>query len=99
MPLIIVRLNLDDANLDIFEAYETQVLPLLANHGGALLRRRRIGPRAAEIHIIRFDALEGYEAYLSDRRRVALAPLRDQSGVRSKVRILPHCPKAAPEAR
>lgn len=88
MPLIVVRLDLSGADLEHFEAYEARVLPLLADHGAALLVRRRNPAQNRETHVIRFATNDGFQSYLHDPRRLALAPMRERSGVTSKVRFL-----------
>ena len=58
-------------------AYEDAVLPLLADHGAELLYRGRRTPSEdtslpAEVHLIRFPDRGAYDAFLADRRRLAL---------------------------
>lgn len=67
-----------------FRAYEDAVLPLLADHGGALERRLRSEDGTTEIHLIRFPSEAHYAAYRADPRRTAYAELRTRSGVTSE---------------
>ncbi len=58
-------------------AYEDDVLPLLAEHGGELLfrGRRRADQETTlplEVHVIRFPTRASYDSYLADNRRAAL---------------------------
>ncbi|MEU4367791.1 GNAT family N-acetyltransferase [Micromonospora chersina] len=52
--------------------YEDDVLALLGRHGGRLERRLRTGDGRTEVHVIRFAARAGYDAFLVDPERVAL---------------------------
>lgn len=52
--------------------YEDTVLGLLGRHGGRLERRLRTGDGHTEVHVIRFDTRDGYDALLADPERVAL---------------------------
>ena len=73
-------------------AYEDDVLPLLADHGAALLYRgRRTGHEdpalPLEVHLIRFPSRRAYDAFLADDRRQALLdPAR--RGVRRPRRVV-----------
>ena len=58
-------------------AYEDDVLPLLADHGAALLYRGRRTDREdpalpLEVQLIRFPSRRAYDAFLADDRRQAL---------------------------
>jgi uncharacterized protein (DUF1330 family) len=61
-------------------AYEDKVLALLGEHGGRVLRRARadgVEGRPDEIQLIEFASQCGFEAFLADERRTALADERD----------------------
>ena len=72
-------------------AYEDQVLPLIAEHGGTVLERaRRIDAGATsidplEVHLIRFPSEDTLDAYLADPRRAALATRRDHAIARTEM--------------
>lgn len=76
--LVVVRIDLSDADLAAFERYEAEVLPLVAEHGGRLERRLR--GAAVELHILNFPSQETFHAYLGDPRREAFQALWAQSG-------------------
>jgi hypothetical protein len=64
-------------HVDAAAAYEDAVLPLLTDHGAALLYRgrRAEGQDPAlplEVHLIRFPSRTAYDAYLADDRRLRL---------------------------
>ena len=60
-----------------FAAYERQVLPLLARHGGRLDRRLRTADGRTEVHLLSFADRAGYDAYLADADRTAAGHLLD----------------------
>ncbi len=69
-------------------SYEDTVLALLRDHGGRLLQRARTdGADGAptEIQLIGFASRDGYEAYLADERRTALAAERDAAIARTEL--------------
>ena len=76
--LVILRPSLD--KLAVFEAYEDQVLALLREHGGNLIKRVRGISHDIEAHLIDFPTDESRKAYLADPRRTALAPLWEETG-------------------
>jgi uncharacterized protein (DUF1330 family) len=67
----------DPGRADAASAYEDEVLPLLADHGGELLHRgRRVDGQdpslPLEVHLIRFPSRTAYDAFVADERRQAL---------------------------
>jgi uncharacterized protein (DUF1330 family) len=56
---------------DVFQRYESLVLPLLARHGGRLERRLRTDDALTEVHIVSFDTQAGYKHYVADEDRQA----------------------------
>ena len=60
------------ADMDAGRRYEDGVLALLGRHGGELERRLRTGDGETEVHVIRFAARAGLDAFLVDPDRVAL---------------------------
>ena len=73
------------AGKDAYQAYESAVLPLLADHGGTLQRRLRTEDGGAEVHIVWFPSALHLDAYLADPRRSAHAGLFDASGAVAEV--------------
>jgi uncharacterized protein (DUF1330 family) len=70
-------------------AYEDDVLPLLDDHGAALLYRGRRADGQdpslpLEVHVIRFPSQDAYDGFLGDERRRALLD-RHGDVFRSKV--------------
>ncbi|MGS2619762.1 GNAT family N-acetyltransferase [Micromonospora sp. LZ34] len=54
------------------QRYEDSVLGLLGRHGGRVERRLRTGDGGTEVHLIRFDTRDGYDAFLADPERAGL---------------------------
>ncbi|MFD3869402.1 hypothetical protein [Streptomyces sp. NPDC058623] len=73
--------------LGAFDAYESAVLPLLAEYGGRLERRLRTLDDQVEAHLVTFPTSEDLAAYRADFRRSAAAPLLESSG--AAVELLP----------
>ena len=72
--------RLPEKGLEAFDAYESAVLPLLAEHGGRLERRLRTLDDRVEAHVVTFPDDEALAAYRADPRRSAAAPLLESSG-------------------
>ncbi|MFF4685083.1 hypothetical protein [Streptomyces sp. NPDC001307] len=72
--------RLPEGRLDAFDAYESAVLPLLAEHGGRLERRLRTLDDRVEAHLVSFPGDEDFAAYRADPRRSSAAPLLESSG-------------------
>jgi hypothetical protein len=70
-------------------AYEDEVLPLLAEHGGELVQRLRSSTddndRPVEIQTIAFADDAAYAAYMADPRRTELAVERDRVIARTEL--------------
>jgi hypothetical protein len=63
-----------------FQAYEANVLPLLADHGGTLERRLRAADGTVELHVLRFASRSSLDRFRSDPLRRAAANLLARSG-------------------
>ncbi|MCH5670722.1 hypothetical protein [Streptomyces gilvus] len=67
-------------------AYEDKVLALLGEHDGRLLQRARTDgaeDRPDEIQLIEFASQAGYDGFMADERRTALAAERDAAVART----------------
>lgn len=78
--LLHIQIDLSAADLALFEAYEAEVLPLLAHHDGVLTARFRSIDGRTEIHLIEFADATALERYRADPRRAAAQPLWQRSG-------------------
>lgn len=81
--LLLVQIDLSDADIKQFEAYEAIVLPLLAKHGGRVEFCLRAVDDRSETHLIHFPEPAAADAYRADPGRVAAQPLWQASGARS----------------
>lgn len=72
--------RLPEGGLGAFDAYESAVLPLLAEHGGRLQRRLRTLDDRVEAHLVTFPSSEDFAAYRADPRRSTAAPMLESSG-------------------
>ena len=86
-------------------AYEDEVLKLLVRHGAALLSRVRgveasgvdssgDGDAPTEVHVIRFAARAGFDTYMADPDRLAMAERRDAAIARTEVHRVTVVPSA-----
>jgi uncharacterized protein (DUF1330 family) len=69
-------------------AYEDKVLALLGEHGGRIRQRARTGGAdgaPTEIQLIEFASRAGYDGFMADERRTALADQRDAAIARTDV--------------
>src|SRR6478735_9054039 len=73
--LLLVGIDLANADVALFEVYEARVLPLLETHGASLLERLRAADGRSETHLIDFPDAESLAAYRADAVRVAASPL------------------------
>jgi hypothetical protein len=76
--VLIARIPPD--GVEAFRAYEDQVLPLLAEHGGRLQRRLCNETGTLEVHIVSYPSDAVAQAYRSDPRRAAATHLLETSG-------------------
>jgi uncharacterized protein (DUF1330 family) len=87
--LIAMIADIEPASVELFRAYEEQVLALLERHGGRLERRLRTPDGTTEIHLVAFESQEGYDAYSDDPDRLrARATL---TGAQITQRVLTVC--------
>jgi len=68
-----------------FQAYEANVLPLLARHGGVLERRLRSADQQTELHIVWFPSAEQFEGFRNDPRRAEHAALLHASAATTEL--------------
>jgi hypothetical protein len=84
--------------------YEDKVLALLGEHGGRILQRARTDGaegRPDEIQLIEFAIQAGFDGFMADKRRTALAGERDAAIARTDlypVELVAQGPHPAPAA-
>lgn len=76
--VLIARIPLE--GVEAFGRYEEAVLPLLAEHGGALRNRWSSADGTVEVHILRFRSPAALETFRAHPRRTAAEPLLIASG-------------------
>ena len=86
--LLLVTIDLSQADLDVFERYEASVLALLPNHGGRLDLRVRALDGRTETHLLYFPDEQAFEAFRSDPARLALADEWKGCGALSTVQLV-----------
>lgn len=73
--LILVQLDISEADMALFEEYETQVLSLLESHGAKLLERLRSTDERQEVHVLQFPDDSAFDAFRVDPTRARLQEL------------------------
>lgn len=81
--LLLSDIDLANADVGVFEAYETEVLALLSQYGATLKVRVRSKDGKREIHILDFPNKESLEAFRGDPIRQRLRPKWTASGATS----------------
>jgi uncharacterized protein (DUF1330 family) len=82
---ILVHIQIPEDGRELFDAYEEQVLPLLAKHGGKVIERHLSKLGDEEFHLIEFDSENGLNSYESDPHRIAAQPLWEQSDATARI--------------
>jgi len=86
--LRLVAIDLSDADIPAFEAYEAKVLSLVPQHGGRVEMRVRSLDGQVETHLLYFPDERAFDCYRLDPRRVALASEWEKSGAKSEARLV-----------
>jgi hypothetical protein len=85
---LVVSLWLRDAAVEAFEAFERQVAPIMAAHGGRIDNVVRCGGEDGapfEVHVVTWPGAAALKAYREDPRTLALRALRDRAIARTEV--------------
>jgi len=88
MIYLTILLFVKEGKEDVFEKYESAVLPLMKDFGGEVLYRIR--PEKSnyiaaqkelpfEVHLVSFITKEDFEAYLKDTRRQKFMHLKEEA--------------------
>jgi uncharacterized protein (DUF1330 family) len=82
MIQIIALLYASTNGIEGLREYESQVIPLLREHGGQLIsassKDNKSEDEPDEIHIIQFPDAKNFEAYKNDQRVVNLASIKSE---------------------
>lgn len=73
--LILVQLDISEAEMALFDDYEAQLTSLLGRHGGKLLERLRSTNEKSEVHLLYFPDAEALDAFRAVLARAALQEL------------------------
>ena len=83
--LVLVQIDLSDANLELFDQYERCALALLSKYGATLEERVRSVDDLGEVHLLRFPDGAALDAFRADPERAALQDTWDRSGAVSTI--------------
>jgi hypothetical protein len=83
-PTFVLIARIPPDGVEAFRAYEDQVLPLLAEHGGRLERRLR-DETGTLVHIVSYPSDAACQSYRSDPRRAAATHLLETSLARTEL--------------
>ena len=81
----LVTIDLSNADVPVFEAYEASVLSLLDKHGGRLEMRVRSLDGRSETHLLFFPDAQAFENFRADPIRVAAQDDWQRCGAKSVV--------------
>jgi hypothetical protein len=94
----LVTIDLRGCRLDIFDIYESAVLPLVEEHGGRIEMRVRALDGASEAHLLFFPDERCFERFLCDPVRVAAREQWGLSGANAtRVEVKPMPTKWKPD--
>jgi hypothetical protein len=83
--LILVQLDISNAEMGAFDEYEAEVLPVLGSHGGQVLERLRSIDGKIELHLLDFQGANDLEKFRADPDRAAPQELWLKSGASSSL--------------
>ncbi len=83
--LLMVQIDLSNADLALFEDYETQALALLGKYGARLEERLRSTDSASETHLLFFPDEDAFDAFRADPDRAAMQDGWAACGASSKI--------------
>ena len=83
--LILVQIDISDADIPLFEQYETGALALVRGHGGTLIERLRSADGHSEIHLLEFPDADALDAFRKNPARAELHDLWIKSGASSSL--------------
>lgn len=81
--LILVQIDLSQANLTLFDEYEAQVLLLLESHRAKLVERLRSIDGQSEFHLLEFSDIAAFDDFRADPVRISLQDLWQSCGATS----------------
>lgn len=73
--LVLVNIDLSNANIDLFEQYEAKALAIIEQYGGQLIERLRSTDNRSEIHLLEFPSADALDSFRADPVRAELQDL------------------------
>jgi hypothetical protein len=83
--LILVHIDISNADRPLFDEYEAKALALLSQYGARVEERLRSADDRSEVHLLHFPHADALAAFRADPTRAALQGLWDRSGATSTV--------------
>lgn len=83
--LLLVRIDLSNADVPLFEKYEEKVLALLGDHGAKLKERLRSKDGLAETHLLEFPDTMALEGFRADPARQSVQDMWERCGASSVI--------------
>lgn len=83
--LVLVHIDLSNAEIGLFESYESRALSVLTKHGGRLEERVRTLSSSTEIQLLYFPDEQALTAFRNDPVRTGLRPIWIECGASSVV--------------
>lgn len=83
--LLVVIAEIPAEGVERFVAHESEVLPLVEEHGGRMIERLRGADGTLEVHLLWFPGKAAHDAYLGDPRREHHRGLLQASGATVRV--------------
>lgn len=83
--LLLVQIDLSNADLPLFEDYEEKVLALLDDHGARLEARLRSKDGLTEIHLLEFPNATVLEEFRADPARSRAQGMWERCGASSVI--------------
>ncbi len=81
----LATIDLSNADIAKFEAYEEMVLPLLPQYGAILEQRVRSIDGLSETHLLFFPDMASFQAYCDDPVRLAAQAIWEDCGAKAVV--------------
>lgn len=82
---LLVQIDLSNADVTLFEAYEERVLALLGDHSATLEARLRSKDGRTEVHVLQFRDALAFEGFRVDPARLAMQAMWDDCGAVSVI--------------
>jgi hypothetical protein len=86
--IVVAILTIAPGRLDTFRDFERRAAVIMARHGGAIERAVFVpGAQEREVHVLHFPSPASFAAYRADAELVALASMRAEAIVATKILV------------